>query len=67
MIFDPGQIENHALNVDILLAVNSNYIDHNINTINVSKFLLPEDIQKLNIGIPIKQHQVKKDKFQEDY
>lgn len=67
MIFDPGQIENHALNVDILLAVNSNYIDHNISTINISKFLLPEDIQKLNIGMPIKQHQVKKDKFQEDY
>ncbi|PEG66909.1 hypothetical protein A3Q23_08565 [Lactobacillus johnsonii] len=65
IISDPSQINQYAPNVDILIVVNSNYIDHNISTVNISQFLLVEDIQKLNIAITTKQHQVKKDKFQE--
>lgn len=65
IISDSSQIKNYTANVDILIAVNSNYIDHNISTVNISQFLLPEDIQKLNIAITTKQHQIKKDKFQE--
>ncbi|WP_297820222.1 PRD domain-containing protein, partial [uncultured Lactobacillus sp.] len=48
IISDSSQIKNYTANVDILIAVNSNYIDHNISTVNISQFLLPEDIQKLN-------------------
>lgn len=65
IISDLSQINQYAPNVDILIVVNSNYIDHNISTVNISQFLLVEDIQKLNIAITTKQHQVKKDKFQE--
>lgn len=45
--------------------MNSNYVNPNISTVNISQFLLPEDIQKLNIAITTRQHQVKKNKFQE--
>lgn len=65
IISDPSQINQYAPNVDILIVVNSNYVDYNISTVNISQFLLLEDIQKLNIAITTKQHQVKKDKFQE--
>lgn len=65
IVSDPSQIANYAATIDILIAVNSNYVDPNISTVNISQFLLPEDIQKLTIAITTKQHQVKKDKFQE--
>ena len=65
IVSDPSQIANYAATIDILIAVNSNYVDPNISTVNISQFLLSEDIQKLTIAITTKQHQVKKDKFQE--
>lgn len=67
IISDPSQIKRYAPNVDILIVVNSNYIDHNISTVNISQFLLVEDIQKLNIAITTKQHQVKKISFKKAY
>ncbi|GMM18649.1 hypothetical protein LAYK3_17680 [Lactobacillus amylovorus subsp. amylovorus] len=45
--------------------MNSNYIDHSISAVSISQFLLPDDVQKLHVAITTKQHQVKKDKFQE--
>lgn len=65
IVSDPSQITHYATTIDILIVVNSNYVDPNISTVNISQFLLAEDIQKLTIAITTKQHQVKKDKFQE--
>ena len=65
IISDPSKIKNYGSNIDIIIAVNSNYVNPNISTVNISQFLLPEDIQKLNIAITTRQHQVKKNKFQE--
>lgn len=65
IVSDPSQIAKYAATIDILIVVNSNYVDPNISTVNISQFLLSEDIQKLTIAITTKQHQVKKDKFQE--
>lgn len=65
IITDPSQIKNFGPNVDLIVSVNSNYVDDKISTVNISQFLLPDDIQKLNVAITTKQHLVKKDKFQE--
>lgn len=65
IITDPSQIKNFGPNVDLIVSVNSNYIDTKISTVNISQFLLPDDIQKLHVAITTKQHQVKKNKFQE--
>lgn len=64
-ITDPAQISSINYPIDLIIVVNSNYIDPKISTVNISQFLLPDDLQKLNIAVTTKQHQVKKDRFQE--
>lgn len=65
IVTDPSQIKTFRSKIDIIVAVNSNYIDHSIGAVSISQFLLPDDVQKLHVAITTKQHQVKKDKFQE--
>lgn len=65
VIHDPSQINKFNFQIDLIISVNSNYIDNNISTVSISQFLLPDDIQKLTVAITTKQHQIKKDKFQE--
>ena len=65
IVTDPSQIKTFRSKIDIIVAVNSNYIDHSISAVSISQFILPDDVQKLHVAITTKQHQVKKDKFQE--
>ena len=65
IVTDPSQIKTFRSKIDIIVAVNANYIDHSISAVSISQFLLPDDVQKLHVAITTKQHQVKKDKFQE--
>lgn len=65
-IYDPIQLHARKLKIDLIIAVDTNYVDEKISTVNISQFFLKNDIQKLTIAIATKQHQLRKDIFQEN-
>ncbi|MDF7639548.1 PTS sugar transporter subunit IIA [Lactobacillus sp. ESL0791] len=65
IIYDPNQIKKLGNKIDLLISVDSDYVDSKISTVSISQFLLANDIQALNVAITTKQHQIKKDHFQE--
>ena len=65
VVHDPSKLKFLSNSFDLLISVGSNYIDPKINTVNISQFLLPNDVQALNVAITAKRHQLKKDQFQE--
>lgn len=65
-IHDPAQLRERKSEIDLIIAVDSNYIDEKISTVNISQFFLKNDIQKLTIAITTKQHQLRKEIFQEN-
>lgn len=64
VIHEPNKISSLEP-FDLLISVGSNYIDSQRSTVNISQFLLPKDVQTLNLAIATKQHQLKNDHFQE--
>lgn len=64
VIHDPSQI-SLSEPFDLLISVGSDFIDSKLSTVNISQFLLPKDIQALNVAITAKRHQLKKEHFQE--
>lgn len=65
IVTDPSQIDALNDRIDLIIAINVNYEIPNINTVHLSQFILPDDIKKMTIAVTTKQHQIKKDQFQE--
>lgn len=62
---DPSQIDALNDRIDLIVAINMNYEIPNISTVHLSQFILPDDIKKMTIAVTTKQHQIKKEQFQE--
>lgn len=65
VINDPSKIKYLTDTFDLLISVGSDYVDSRISTVNISQFLLSNDIQALNVAIKTKRHQLKNEHFQE--
>ena len=66
IIHDPANIRSTPNAIDLLISVGSNYIDSKISTVNISQFLLSNDIQTLQVAITSRRRQIKRDHFQEE-
>ncbi|MBP2058484.1 lichenan operon transcriptional antiterminator [Lactobacillus colini] len=65
IVTDPSQIDISKEKIDMIIAFNANYEIPNITTVHLSQFVLSNDIKRLSVAISDKQHQIKKERFQE--
>ncbi len=65
IITDPSQINTLKDHINLIVGININIEIPNISMVHLSQFMLSDDIKKMTVAVTVKQHQIKKEQFQE--